>query len=456
MSSEDPPEKSAQEINWGDLIDAIRYDKVIPVVGPELLAVPGAGGELVSLEARIAQEFARRLQVADLPSTARIQDVANAYFARGNADPTYGLQSKLIPVLARIKDIPPAFEQLAQILDFRLFVAVTPDGLLEAAINKVRSAGRSEALRITNGEQVPLEDLPEPIERLQSTVVFYPFGRLADKDFAITEEDTLEWLFRLISRASRLERLATALKGAHLLFLGCNFPDWLTRFWIRVLTGGRIQAGTRSGRATIADRTIDRDQSLVMFLRRTEIQVWSAGGAAEFVTELHRHWRDSAPESAALPAPSAAPRGPIHVFISYSMTTDKAAAEEVNRRLKAAKLETWFDTEDIASGQRVEVELKRNVESAYFFVPILSRAAAARVKGYYRYEWQVALEYAKQRSPALPFIHPVVVDDLQLGKPGPAGIPPELWDLVSVIAPGGQISPDFAKRLELLVRAIQS
>ena len=56
------------EYFWDDLLDYIEADKVIPIIGPELVTVPAADGE-IPLYRHVAERLAERLRVpvADLP-----------------------------------------------------------------------------------------------------------------------------------------------------------------------------------------------------------------------------------------------------------------------------------------------------------------------------------------------------------------------------------------------------
>ena len=48
------------------------------------------------------------------------------------------------------------------------------------------------------------------------------------------EEDLLEYIYGMTAE-SRPNRLFDHLRSMNLLFLGCNYPDWLSRFFIRLL-----------------------------------------------------------------------------------------------------------------------------------------------------------------------------------------------------------------------------
>jgi hypothetical protein len=67
---------------------------------------------------------------------------------------------------------PEALLQLARIDRFKLFVTLTFDSLLAAAIDQVRTAGRALELAYSPKNA---QDLPGPLEELRQPVVYHLF-----------------------------------------------------------------------------------------------------------------------------------------------------------------------------------------------------------------------------------------------------------------------------------------
>ena len=111
-------------------------------------------------------------------------------------------------------------------------------------------------------------------------MVYNLFGRASrSADYAIHDEDVLEFIHRLVSRdVTPPEWLLSELRGRHLLILGVHLPDWLGRFVLRAATRDRLLLAQRSyfiareGAATA--RTLD--EFLRRFGRETHIQVCDA------------------------------------------------------------------------------------------------------------------------------------------------------------------------------------
>ena len=75
----------------------------------------------------------------------------------------------------------------------------------------------------------------------------------------------------------------------NLLLIGCNFPDWLSRFFLRATNQRRLSE--KDKRAWLID-PLDAQSSLTCFLRSysKEIEILSSARPAEFVAELHQRW----------------------------------------------------------------------------------------------------------------------------------------------------------------------
>src|SRR4029077_20436638 len=137
-----------------------------------------------------------------------------------------------------------ALRDLAAIDDLRLFVSTTPDRLLAKALNEARFRGRDltrelafSPSRSTSGQAQIAQEAA-----LTDTVVLNLFGQACSTpEYAIHEEDRLEWLHALLPDAARLpEWLAYKLRHQPMLFIGCEIPDWIGRFLLRMSSTERL------------------------------------------------------------------------------------------------------------------------------------------------------------------------------------------------------------------------
>ena len=293
--------------------------------------------------------------------------------------------------------------------------------------------------------------------------MFHLLGRLsASPDYVITEEDTLEFFTSMQSESKRPGILLDELKSSHLLLLGNTFPDWLTRFFIRIAKSGRLSL-QREELEIIADRTTQHDPKLVLFLRnfsyRTQV---FEGSATEFIHELSERYLARNPGAAATAAGGnvsgkarASEEGegmqamkPGSVFISYSRA-DEGAGRKLCDALEAAGIDVWFDQRRLESGDDFDVQIKRNIRGCSYFVPIVSNSTQSRHEGYFRLEWDLAVERSRLIADTVPFILPVAIDPVNEAE---AIVPERFRSVHWTRLAGGDPTPEFVERMIRLIR----
>jgi hypothetical protein len=434
---------------WDRLLDSLDERSVIPIVGPDLLQLE-LDGTTVLLDQYVARRLAltSKLPADDLPAERSLNYVV-CQLLRLRKD-RYGICDDIFQIMkeANFKPSRP-LRQLAEITDFNLFVSTTFDSLLEKAINEVRFGNAAGTLSIAYSPK-RVDDLPSGKEKLPRPTVYSLMGKLsATGSYVISDEDLLEYVCDLQSPSRRPERLFDELKKNHLLILGADFPDWLARIFLRTAKGGRLSA-TRDFVEILADRKTHRDPTLVSFLLHfsSHTRVFRAGGAVEFVDELWRRWCERHPQSPS-PAESTPQRDMPRnaVFISYARE-DLPAVEELKAGLEAAGLQVWFDNDRLKPGDSFNPQIEQYISRGCgCFVAVISRNTERRHEGFFRREWNLAVERDKGIHFTRKFIVPVVVDDTA----EPAAVPPRFAQLNYTWLPGGKVTPGFAKELREIV-----
>jgi hypothetical protein len=433
-----------RDFDWPELVDLVCEGGVVPVLGSELLTGQASEAGLNP------QSLALRLDVL-AAADATLNAVAESYLQkRTSSKPRLYAICKELDAAATA--ISPALQQLAAIEDFRFFVSTTPHAAMVRALERVRLHQQGVCKHIAFSPQVKTRDLEGSIRQLPEPCVFYPLGCVEKPPFAITEEDTLEYIFQLFAAPDRPQNLLGELQAANLLFIGCDWPDWLTRFWVRSLAGDRLWKGSkRDYLEFVAGKFASGQKELVLFFSRTDIRRIDADPTA-FIAGLHEKWnerrknRRQGPPATTPPPPEGA-----FVFISYA-NEDGDAAKVLRTRLRDAGIDVWFDEDRLNGGAVVVDELNRNIRRSALFLPILSRRAAGRREGYYRGEWDTAILRNKIIDKEARFIHPVIIDDLPLNT---AGVPAELWDLKCARHLGGVVTEEFLSDIRTCVRRVQ-
>ena len=444
------------ELFWEDLLAYIEEKRVIPIIGPDILSVVAEGQE-VPLYSFLAKKLSERLSIStnDLPENFSVNDVVCQHLRAGRR--REDVYPRLRAILRETRFAPPqALIQLAQITDFNLFVTTTFDSLLEEAINLTRFKGVS-GTDVYAYMPTRLVDLPAEKERLQRATVYHLLGKVAaTPSYAICDEDVLEFVHTLQSQNFCPDKLFSELETNHLLILGCNFSDWLGRFFLRTAKRRRLSE-TRAELEIIADSRTRKDADLVLFLRHvsSRTRIFSGGDAGKFVAELWTRWQALQPvaqtsESGTgephrfLPPAREMPAGAI--FISYARE-DLAAAKQMKAGLDAAGLTVWFDMDRLGAGDDYDRKIQGNIGNCSFFVPLISAVTDRRVEGYFRREWNYALDRVRNIADQAIFIVPVVIDNTSATS---ALVPERFrathWEKL----PGGLVTAEFAERFRKL------
>ena len=436
---------------WEDLLNYIEEKRVIPIVGPELLKVQTEAGPRLLLE-WLAEKLAARLNVdpAPLAKPLTLNDVVCSYLTNhGRREEAY---TRLRTIMREAAFAPPLpLRQLAEITDFNLYVSMTFDPLLEQAVNAVRFGGAASTDVIAYAPN-RVVDLPVERDDLQRPVVYHLLGRLsASPTYVISDEDMLEFVCALQSEHLTPEKLFHALEHSHLLVIGSDFSNWLARLFLR-MTKRRRLSDPRDVGEILADSHSLKDVRLVCFLQHVSVRTRMFSGATEFVAELHRRWmarRGAATASAGASAPSrflppAREMPENAVFISYARE-DLPAVQKLKAALDAAGITTWFDMDRLESGDDYDRKIRGNIARCAFFMPVVSATTQRRHEGYFRREWNDAVDRTRGMADGAVFILPVTVDDTTEA----AAIVPEKFKSVHFSrVPGGEPPPEFVSRLK--------
>lgn len=451
--------QATQVFDWEELMIFLEDGRVIPVVGPDLHVLQTENGPR-TLYKCLAEQLAQSLQIPDdqCPPDYDLNWVAGAYL-RNHGD-RRKLYSRLRQIVERSEfAIPEPLIKLAQIPAFKLFVTTTFDSLLNQAVDSVRFGGEPRTEEFIFSPNRRLEDLPGEIAEAHAPIVFRLFGKQSSlPDYVVTDEDMLEFLHVLQSPDQRPQLLFDELKDHHLLILGCSYPDWLARFFVRTVTNERLSA-LRDHAEIIADDCTIQNSDLVLFLKQYQTEVFEEPNAIAFVDELHRQWTERHPVDARPDPPVSQPSvdrakpafGSDSIFLSYA-SEDRGVVQSMKEALESIGLDVWFDQRDIESGEDWEYEIRRNIRNCLLFVPLITENAMNRLEGVFRKEWRWAIDRAAGMDDSIPFVQPVGC----LVTPDQAKAVPEYflkrnWQTF----PDGKPTVKFVERMQELVRQLR-
>lgn len=455
----------ANEDFWDDLLGHLKQGVLVPVVGPELVTVDD-GQRRVMLVRRIAERLVERSQLKiDWTPEPCLDEAIAAYLAAKGRDQSERLYRVVNDILAELAPAPPeSLTQLAAIRDFRLFVSTTFDATLARAIDQVRFGGAARTRELAfapsqSSAEQQANAKPSPDDK---EVVLRLFGASSSMpQYALHEEDALEWMHALFSDSARLpEWLGFKLRQNPLLIVGCPFSDWIGRALTRLMSDTRLSLAGKQFFIVGANLRQRRrmDKFFHTFCSGSRVQVLEAD-PAQFVAELHERWLKRTPvqegEKGSAPIGVTPTRG--NIFISY-VREDVAAARTLADAVSAiSKNDVWLDERVLRPGDDWEEEILESIgRDVRLFLPLVSRNTETRERGVVFEEWREAIKRAKRIPPGRRFIVPIAIDADFDGNPARfEQVPREFMDFDFGRAPEGQPDARLTAALTADIRAMR-
>ena len=221
--------------------------------------------------------------------------------------------------------------------------------------------------------------------------------------FVVTDEDMLSFCQSWLTEDKRPKVLSRILGDKFLLFLGCNYPDWLIRFIWYSMRRNLDKSGM------LVDEQLE--DTLIDFLNRVHINTQKD---PEFVIreiekrigermKLYNIRKFDAPQER------------TDVFISYSRA-DERIAEKLYNSLTNKGLNVWYDRKNLAAGDKWLERINNAIKSTKFCIILISKNIASQVyeSHVYRKEWNMAIEHAKGMGSKRGFIIPICIDNIDL------------------------------------------
>lgn len=448
------------ESAWKKLMNNIGENNVVPIIGSRLLV--GADGR-TSLQAQIAARLLKDCgkDAGELPLSPfrELNEVVSQLKGSIDQQDLYDAVHEAIHAVTEAKDfvVPAPIRQLAEIAHFRLFVTLTSDDLLARSLRQrcaVNELIHSPNLPTSEGRDL----LPGWQTRSGEVNVLYLFGKSRSAPmFAIHDEDVLEYAHNMIAYGRQIfGTFLGELQQRNLLLIGCNFPEWLSRFFLRATNQKRLSENYR--RSWLIEQ-LQPEENFTRFLNRYGggTEILSDLSPVEFVAELHRRWLKEygTPMQESAHVIHDIPPRKTMFFISYSRKTDLPRAERLYQSLLGlgiADSEVWFDRKTLEPGQDYQRHILDGIRNCRYFLPLLSQACNQREQAFVFSEWGEATQRLKEMN--YEYIFPVVIDS-EFVPENYTAKSARVWadeHLNFAYAPEGQPDEAFAKKLRDLVR----
>jgi len=292
--------------------------------------------------------------------------------------------------------IDPSLRLLLESKCFRLVITTTFDPILEYALSSIWG---ELTVRNILDEMKSERDISRDNNRKSefydiTPTLFYAFGKAKriKSDYAINDDMKVLTIANWLGNNKPIE-LLRYIENKNILAIGCNFENWVFRFFWFVL-------GQRPDQSHY-DFLKKKGSVAIMFSDKTN----DIEKNKEFFDSKDIDYYDNSRIFMGLLAPelvdeSVPKEGDI--FISYA-SEDFPTARKIYDHLKNQRQSVWFDIR-LKAGDRYGDYIKKGIEQCNIFMPILSNQTIKDLKEwkegkrteprYYMREWALAQEKA--------------------------------------------------------------
>ncbi len=419
-------------IDWEELLDFISEKKLTPVIGMEMYKFR-SGDALLPIEEYLCQKLLKLYECSEKPITS-LPHAVN-YLVLEKRVKTMDVTRKLKSIVKEISFDLPLLEEFLGIPELNYFInTVVYNNLLESKIEERKKQKPSSINFSINETFSDSEDL----EKIKVPFVFNVFGSLLHTcDPALSEDDMMEYTGYFREKMETAKNIVNVLKNKNLLFLGCNFPDWMVRFILRLLSNEPFtEWGNKRSIIVVNDPSEIRKEQFA-FLKNYDVTTFD-GNTEDFIRELTERWKKRSPQSVKSKM----------IFLSYTVK-DKDSVENLKTAIeRLGNVTCWYDKREISAGDDFKTEIAKNIKSADLFIPLISANSLLHKDGYVQLEWFTADNvntFRKIDGNTGKYLMPVVIDD---SNPYDTNVPKYFSELSIGKVPQGIPDIDFMNQIK--------
>ncbi len=376
------------QASWDCLIDQIVLGNVIPVICPEIL-MAGDSKSFANPHQVLLDSFSEYFGLSE-PCSSFSELVCDKKFLDSDEikDVPDNIYNIVYDTLCDNKEAMPPSGLLRDIVSIKQFPFVITTSFTTLVEDEMRKKWGEElkVIRFDNDPQAK-HDIAG-VEDMRKPTVFYMMGRAGDgaHKFVLTDEDMLDFCASWVADTNnRPSNFVNAIKDKYLLVLGNSYADWLFRFiWYSM----RRKGNGKNNSCYSSDT--DNDE-LQKFLRRCH--TFMQKKPEEFVSQIKRRLEEKIKVYEETKFDKV--EKDVDVFISYSRS-DEEIASALYRSLTDCGKRVWYDRNDITYGDKFMDEITKGIQTAKYFVPILSQNIEREKNDphVYRQEWETAMKVA--------------------------------------------------------------
>ena len=427
---------------WEILLDAIDQKRVVPIIGDEFFYAT-VNGETVNYKQYILKSLIRKFNppkelapdfnmIADLIKVNnQMQSLMGSF---SNATSIYyeiGDIVKNTPVVCDqcLKDFLSSFK-------FPLILTTSYIPGLETILN--------DDVIIKAYDKTPRIDIGNV--NSQNSTLYYLFGKCskANKTYMVTEDDLLDYMHLWHNIETRPHNISEYLSDKFLLLIGCNYPNWLFRFFWHSIKNFNLLSGNEGLKGIVASSMLNSDNELSRFLSRVQTQTYANGKV--FMTELKNRKRSDVQIEDEEKDGYTPNDALCDVFLSYSHR-DYDTVAKIADIFEKFGAKVWFDSTALRGSDLYDKIINEKISECQRFVPILSMTTETERRGYFRKEWSWALDELRFRLGS-PYIAPISIDNLDYAS---SHIPKEFKETHIL----SYHTTDFENEIKRLIRSFR-
>lgn len=402
-----------KEREWNKLLNKIENEEVILILGDELSMLNVKGKHVLLRDYLLDQLVETLNEEADSSKLIKREDITSfsdisyesmkGQWQKIPSDPYTEATEILSNISSKLYETE-ALRKLLSIDKFKIILTTSFDDIACSVLKDIY--GKDTLLRLgyvrrTNGQDIP--------QRTDKRILYHMFGKASSErhSFVLSEDDLLEYIHFWMDQNYRPKELANRLSDKYILVIGCNFPNWLFRFFFHSIKYNSVLKGESKENGILADCNLDPE--LVSFLRRMETSVHE--DAINFIDELYERWEKRTPHNPFMVSEDKIEEH--EAFISYASEDYDTVAEivEIFKNLGYNKI--WFDKKDLEGGDKYEKLIKFKIEKAKIFIPVLSSHTENCDGGrFFRKEWKWAKDADDSHFGTEDnYIRPILIDN---------------------------------------------
>lgn len=399
--------------NWELLLDAIDKERVVPIIGTDVFYVEEKDSNKSIninefLVGKLCEKFGIINSNADFTTIADTIDEENyknrrSIYVGSQTDIYYEVNQILREVRVKCKS------EIIDLLSIRKFPLILTTSCVSGLEPDLQATyGNINIITYNKSSQSDIET------NLSSSnpSIYYLFGKCTrmKKSFLVTEDDLLDYLHLWHNIETRPTRISNYLKDKFLLVLGCNYPNWLFRFFWHSIRNFTIIPNNNEMQGVVMLEEMSKDKELTTFLSRIQTQIYA--NSSNFIEEFLQRWNS---RSVNVKTNDKVPiDNNIDIFISYAKE-DVLVVKDIAERFRNLGAEVWLDENKLEWSDMYENIIEEKISKTKRFVPVISQTTIKPDRRFFRREWAMAIREMDYRY-GMPFFAPIIIDGTDINN----------------------------------------